>query len=241
MTRAAKWTLGTVASILCLGVVLQWLGWKKPTRTEKQSIGLANRIPRQVSGWIGRDEALGETELTRRAVENILNFDEAIYRIYRQGSREFGVYVAYWAPGRMPTRLIELHTPDRCWVENGWLCQGSKFAYRLAQEAAFPPAQWRVFTPPGRSEQTYVLFWLLVGDRSYDFGERLNRAPNPFRWWGQFVQEVTAGYRGHLFVRLTSNHPFEELAGDAGWQQVTSALVELGVVDKSASHSARAN
>lgn len=227
MTRAAKWTLGIVGTILCLGVVLQWFDWKKPTRTEKVSIGLPSRIPQQVSGWTGRDEALGDTELTRRAVENILNFDEAVYRIYRKGSSEFGVYVAYWAPGRMPTRLIELHTPDRCWVENGWICKDSKFGYQFGAETMFPPAQWRVFTPPGHSAPTYVLFWLLVDGQPYDFGKRLNSAPNPFRWWGQFMQEMADGYRGHLFVRLTSNRPFEELAGDAGWQQLTAALGQL--------------
>ena len=50
----------------------------------------------------------------------ILQFDEMVYRSYRQGGVEVQIYAAYWKPGSAPYGQAGVHTPDTCWVNAGW-------------------------------------------------------------------------------------------------------------------------
>lgn len=230
MKHTAKLSIGLAAGIVISAVVLQLLARRNEPSTERVSVGLTLALPNALPNWITRDELLGPTESAQGTIKNILNYDEYVYRVYLKGQTEVGVYVAFWAPGRMPTRMIQQHTPDRCWTENGWECKSAVFDQSLVFNGKpFLPAQGRVFTPPGGKQPTYVRFWLLVSGHNYDFGDSPNIMPNPFRWWGQFIKELVFGYEEHYFIRLTSNRPFEEIQDDPGFQEVLSALAKLGL------------
>jgi len=191
---------------------------------------LKGRLPQALPGWQTNELPLGPNELLTERATEILRFDEYVYREYSRASQGFAVYSAYWSPGKMPTRLIALHTPDRCWTENGWICQEQQFGVLVGQSGnMLYPAQWRVFTPPGQNNRQYVLFWLLVDGKPYNFGHRLNTIPHPLKWWSDVIDEAVAGSKEHLFVRITSSRPFEELAGDPGWEQLLVALGKLGL------------
>ena len=172
---------------------------------------------------------MGPNELVRNRTTELLQYDDCVYRQYVQGSRQFAVYAAYWSPGKMPTRLISTHTPDRCWTENGWRCIDQKFGFTIDRPGlSLPPMQWRIFEPPVGDTKEYVLFWLLVGGKPYDFGQRLNTVPNPMRWWLNVVEEATSGNQEQFFVRVTSHRPFEELAGDPAWDEFLQVLGRIG-------------
>jgi hypothetical protein len=65
------------------------------------------------------DVPLAQTEELVNTVEGRLRFDDVISRLYTSGSNQVGVYIAYWEPGKVPVRMVGVHTPDTCW--SAWL------------------------------------------------------------------------------------------------------------------------
>lgn len=180
-------------------------------------------------GWRSRELPLGPNEFLQEQVEKILNFDEVAHREYSRDGARFTVYIAYWGPGRMPTRLVASHTPDRCWTENGWTCVEMRFkeAHKLG-DVALQPAEWRLFKSPS-GQQTNVLFWHLVDGRIYDFGSRFTAIPDPVRWWKDAIRQAFRESSEQYFVRVTSNVSFAQLWEDRGFQRVMQGLAELGL------------
>jgi hypothetical protein len=218
------------ALALVVAVSMQAVGFFRETPAPRPP-HVGDEVPRQIAGWVGRDVPLGPNEFVAGEVEKILRYDEVVYREFRRGDTRFGVYVAYWGEGKMPSQLVASHTPDRCWTENGWRCLDMKFAQPVSVDgAAWLPAEWRLFTPPGESERTHVLFWHLNGGRLYDYGQRFNSVPDPVRWWRDVVRQAVQGNREQYFVRLTSNSPLETLWDDPGFQEVLHGLGRLGLV-----------
>jgi len=180
-------------------------------------------------GWRSREVPLGPNEFLEGQVGKILNFDEAVHREYTRGAVTFAVYAAYWGPGRMPTRLVASHTPDRCWTENGWTCLEMRFKEeRSVGNLALQPAEWRLFRSPA-GEKTHVLFWHLVDGRIYDFGSRFTAIPDPVRWWKDAIRQAFRGSSEQYFVRVTSNVPFAEIWNEPGFGSVMKGLAELGI------------
>ena len=223
-----------VALVLAGGIGLQLVRLRDVKQGDVTSparpIGLADRVPRSVAGWATADLPLGPTELVSTAAEKTLNYDDMVNRVYRRGGVEFGVYVAYWAPGRMPMEKVASHTPDRCWSENGWTCTESRFPENWATaDGPLKPAYWRTFVPPGERAPHYVVYWHLVGDELYDYGGGFNRRPSVVKWWRDMLHYAWAGSQEQYFVRVTSDRPFEQLRGDPGFEEVVRSLAALGI------------
>lgn len=236
MTRSNRslWVLVLAAIVLGGGALLQWM----PVRDVKEGdrsapvrqIRLAGQVPQGIAGWSVRDEPLGSNESLRSAVERTLNYDDYVYRVYSRGNESFGVYVAYWSPGRLPVQKVASHTPDRCWTENGWTCPEQRFAVTLPSgNEMLMPGQWRRFLPPNGAAEQFVLYWHLVGGQPYDYGERFNARPDLVKWWRDTVAYAFRGSDEQYFIRLTSDRPFEQLVGDPGFQEVLSAVGKLGL------------
>ena len=191
---------------------------------------LGRAVPLELTGWTGRELPLGASEFIAGEVEKVLNYDEVLYHEYNRGGENFAVYIAYWGAGKMPTRLVASHTPDRCWTENGWHCLDMKFKQPKVFEAtALQPAEWRLFEPPSGGSPIYVLFWHLVEGRTYDYGDRFNAIPDPVLWWKDAVQQAVLGSREQYFIRLTSSEPLENLWNDPGFAEVLRGLEQLGL------------
>jgi len=217
------------AIVLVLAVGAQALGRLRETPVTREK-HLAALVPLELPGWSGKDVPLGPNEFIAGEVEKVLNFDDALNREYSRGAKSFAVYVAYWGYGKMPTRLVASHTPDRCWTENGWRCLEMKFKQEERFEGeTLQPAEWRLFEPPGGGKPTYVLFWHLVEGRVYDYGERFNAVPDPFLWWKDAVQQAVMGSREQYFIRLTSSAPLETLWSDPGFGEVLRGLKAIGL------------
>lgn len=233
MKSRAVLVLATLVLLTAAG--LQFIRVRDMTGGERQQparpAGLKNQIPATLAGWTVRDEPLGPNESVRSAVERTLNYDDYVYRLYRRNGVTVGVYVAYWAPSRMPVQKVASHTPDRCWTENGWTCLESRHHEMIASPAAaLRAAQWRIFRAPGSGDQKeHVLFWHLVGPRLYDYGERFNATPGLIQWWRDAISYALSGSQAQYFIRVTSSVPFERLAGEAGWNELLAALAKLGL------------
>ena len=201
------------------------------TQSAVRRIQLATTLPKAVTGWEAADEPLGPTEFLQTAVEKNLNYDDMVNRVYRSGVRSFGLYVAYWSPGRMPVQKVASHTPDRCWSESGWTCEEMRIDDRIkVGDQLLLPARWRLFRPPvaGGAKQ-YVLYWHLVGGDLYDYGDGFNQRPDPLQWWRDAVHYALKGSSEQYFIRMMSSQPLEELQGDVGFQEVLGALAKLGL------------
>ncbi|MBL9188111.1 MAG: hypothetical protein JNK23_11565 [Opitutaceae bacterium] len=237
----ARLILILAATVLLMAVALQFVRVRHSTAGERdpaaRRLDLKRQIPAQVAGWSVTDEPLGPNEAVRGAIERTLNYDDYVYRLYRRGGMTVGIYAAYWAPDRMPVQKVASHTPDRCWIENGWTCLDQRFAEKIsASDARLQPAQWRIFQAPGRDGRLeHVLYWHLVGAKLHDYGGRLATSPGIIGWWRDAVAYALAGSREQVFVRVTSSVPFERLQGEAGWKTLVEALASLGL---SAGHGA---
>ena len=130
---------------------------------------LATDIPVALPGWSYRELPLAETEETRNAVMNTLQFDQFVSRIYHRGPAIVTIYAAYWGPNKVPPRAVGVHTPDTCWVQNGWTRLDRTHAVQLTtpQGTAFKPAEYGVYTA-GHARQN-VYFWHLVGGAAYSY------------------------------------------------------------------------
>ncbi len=230
-TRSAlwRWSLLVPAGALLLAVSMQgFVRFSEKAQTREPH--LARSLPVAMTDWTSRDVPLGPSEFMVGEVEKVLNFDEYLNREYTRAGEKFGLYVAYWGAGKMPTRMVASHTPDRCWTENGWQCREMKFK----QTGVFPglalqPAEWRVFVPPRGEQPTYVIYWHLVEGRIYDYGERFNQVPSPTLWLKDAVAQAIQGSREQYFIRLTSSQPLENLAADPGFAVLLRGLGELGL------------
>jgi hypothetical protein len=193
---------------------------------------LAQAIPSQVAGWSSRELPLGANEFLSDVAEKVLNYDDVVFREFSRGGERFQVYVAYWGAGKMPTRMVASHTPDRCWTENGWQCLSMKFKQpETVGTTPLKPAEWRLFQPPSGEKPVYVMYWHLVEGHLYDYGSRFNQIPDPVLWWKDAVQQAVLGSREQYFIRLTSDEPLESLWNEPGFSVVVGSLAKLGLAD----------
>lgn len=223
------------AAVLVAAVGLQFVRFRDMSGGDRTAaarpIELQRRLPAQLAGWVVNDEPLGPNETVRTSIERVLNYDDYVYRLYRRDGTTVGIYAAYWAADRMPVQKVASHTPDRCWIENGWTCLDQRFAERIATGPVhLQPAQWRIFQEPGRDgRKEHVLYWHLVGTRLHDYGGRLATSPGLIAWWRDAVAYAVAGSREQLFVRVTSSVPFERLQAEPGWKTLVEVLAGLGL------------
>ena len=224
-------TLGIGAAVLIGALSIQFLRTSQKAATPVAPHDrLATIFPTTIGGVVtARDLELGETETARTEVEKTLRYDDLLFREYRLRRGTVTVYIAYWGPGRMPTQLVASHTPDRCWVSAGWTCEEMKHEIALAAaQGAKVPGEWRRFSAPNGT-RLQVQFWHLVGGEPYDYGDRSNRVPSVWRWWRDAARQAFRAPPEQYFIRVTSDVPFEQLAGDAGWRAIEEALVRVGL------------
>jgi hypothetical protein len=228
-----QWSLVFPGLVLVAAVAMQGVHFFRET-PKTHDPHLAQAVPLALSGgWTGKDVPLGANEFLSNEVGKVLNYDAVLNREFSRGGETFGVYVAYWGAGKMPTRLVASHTPDRCWTENGWRCLAMKFKQpEIFEGAVLQPAEWRIFEPPLGGSPTYVLYWHLVEGHAYDYGDRFNNVPSPVLWWKDAVQQAVLGSREQYFIRLTGNEPLETLWSDPGFAEVLRGLGRLGLVVK---------
>ena len=228
-----SWSLLLPGLVLVAAVGIQGVQFFRET-PHARAPHLRQTVPLAPVGWSAREVPLGANEFIAGEVEKVLNYDEVLNREYSRAGEDFGVYVAYWGAGKMPTRLVASHTPDRCWTENGWQCLEMKFKVAESLDGAtLQPAEWRVFKPPRGGAPTYVMYWHLVEGKTYDYGDRFNNVPDPFLWWKDAVQQAVLGSREQYFIRLTSSAPLENVWNDPGFGEILRGLGQLGLTVRS--------
>lgn len=162
----------------------------------------------------------------KRALSEQLNYDDAIFVNYYQPGIRISIYVAYWAPERMSQRLVAGHTPDVCWVAGGWKSVTKHIDRAIVNDGTTQlNLERRLFIKNERKE--YLVFSHIVGGQVSSYQHDL-RSP-----LYAFVSELfTKGFRQReeqLFIRISSDRPFEEFRFSAPVSQFIDQLMnEVG-------------
>jgi hypothetical protein len=225
--------IGGLALVLAVATAFQIRGRSHETAHPVARPRIAEIVPKASNNWTVSDELLGATEAVSQSALKTLNLDDYVYRRFQRGATWYTIYAAYWAPGRMPTRLVASHTPDRCWTENGMRCVEMRFkeVYELNGKRLWG-AEERAFTGATGGEKTFVAYWHLVEGKLYDYGDRFNAIPHPWLWWKDTVAQAVYGSREQLFVRIASNTPIPELWRSADFREVVSVVAGMGLYAK---------
>jgi hypothetical protein len=202
-----------VSAVLSAGILA---GMLRPMEAMPRMVDLGNELPAELPGWTMRDLPLGDTETIIEATKNILRFDSFVHRKFRRGEYLVTVYGAFWSAGTMPSQSVASHSPDHCWVLAGWKCNDwqSRAAPARASQL-LGPVEVRSFVAP--SGQTMnVWYWHLQNGVSADYGFRGNIMNYTSRWLRDSMRQVFSSSPEQFFIRLSSQQPLEDFAGDPG-------------------------
>lgn len=191
----------------------------------KPAWSLGEYLPRSSRDWRGEDEPIADTEALRGAVNNVLNFDDGVLRKYRRGSDEFSVWVAYWKPGKMPSREIAFHIPDKCWTAAGLKRTAANYSYvRCCGGQPLSPGQYREFEAP--SVHQYVVYWHIFDSRTIIYNP--DGSPSDLSMLTDLWRRGLRQRGEQFFIRISSPLDLDLLWNDPGFQEVIELLASLG-------------
>ena len=184
---------------------------------------LAELLPAAPAGWTAR------TTPDLEQYSGTLHTHALVERVYSQGpgleSAHVTLYLAYWRPGEAPVSLVDAHTPDSCWPGTGWEAKSvpdSRPALGIGGRM-LAPAECRLFAL--NSFETRVWFWHLYGGRPLVFVDphsAINIVKLAWRFGFGSAQD-------QLFVRISSNRPWEEIAAEPILKRFFENLSPLGL------------
>ncbi len=216
-----------VVVILLAVIGIQFASYLTPVPESTLTQKLDILIPSTLPGWEVKDLDLGSTESVTARSHSLLKLDDFVHRSYSRGDRSFTVYVAYWESGKMPVRLVNQHTPDRCWTEVGYICTDRKWNIeRTVNGKQLQPGQWGIYELNDFKNYTY--FWHIVGGEVHWYGgNRVNTRSSLSTVWEDFRKFGLNVHREQFFVRIVSAQPMDDLWDEAGFNTVLSDLADL--------------
>lgn len=196
---------------------------------------LEELLPERIPGWQSTNVPLSQTPEGEERVLAVLDLDDVFCRQYTKGDTEIMVYVAYWYPGSEPYSSVAIHNPDSCWVIAGWdvLERESNRSVELAGYS-LKEHEYGVYLKDGNEVE--VLFWHLLGGEPNKYIKHMlwtSSGLDSFKRQFYFIFNMyQMGFdlgQDQLFVRVSSNKPFEEIEESGELQEILSALEGLGL------------
>lgn len=196
-----------------------------PSATLKESLSII--VPEKLDGWSVEDHKMSASPESSARISDFLNFDDALFRVFTKGDTFVGLYIAYWTPGKASYRWAGAHTPDTCWVLNGWTRLDRKYAIPLVCDGYnFKPAEFGIYEKDGLAQNIY--FWHLVGGEPFSYKQE--GAPNILAALLD-VKEYGINLREEqFFIRFSSNRTIEELEKMSGFKQISASLHKIGLL-----------
>jgi exosortase len=209
--------------VAALGASLVAFSTKDPGAPAGPDPDLEALLPAPPAGWTSADtpgmDRFSDTLRTHALVE----------RVYSAGpgldSSHVTLYLAYWRPGQAPVSLVDAHTPDACWPGTGWVSipvPAERETLSISGRR-LPPAECRLFA---RSAfKTHVWYWHLYGGRPLAYVD-------PYSAVRLLKLSLRYGFRraeDQLFVRVSTNRPWEEVAALPAFQRYFEGLRPLGL------------
>ena len=212
----------------------------QPKSAPKATDHLKKVIPASLDGWTSKDIPLGPNEEAVRAAEKILGSNEYFNKEYTSsdGTKSFVVYIAYWEAGKANGRVVTDHTPDKCWILNGWENDKSKARSDVVlkvDDMKLIPAFYRrmIYKNFSTPVERFVCFWHMMDGERYDYGDSATFF-NAFSF--EYLKNVLLStFRGapeQYFIRVDSSQDILTLKEDKEFQKIIKALGKLILEDK---------
>jgi exosortase len=199
-----------VGGLSAAAVLIGFFVWN--TRPAPQATSAAPNLlallPESSAGWLVRTRDLYEFSGALQT-EHLAQRD--YFRPGNDGAAtEIVIYTAYWRAGQAPVSLVASHTPDACWPGAGWEMLPLRDArVRLTHASrTLPEAEQRIFVSQGKPH--HVWFWHLHDGRPIAYRDPYSAIELLRIAWKY-------GFRrggDQLFVRISSNRPWSEIAGE---------------------------
>ena len=161
---------------------------------------------------------------------SLLQTDHLLQRSYLRKApsgppMQITFYLAYWSAGQAPVSLVSSHTPDTCWPGSGWVWQAHTAAPSpfLVGGRTLPKPEYLLFKNDAYPQ--HVWYWHLYAGQPIPQIAPLS--PRTF-----LKLALRYGFRAagdQLFVRISSNQPWEALCDDPLVIEVLSHLQPLGL------------
>lgn len=193
-----------VAAVVAIPIGGRALGPRRFGGTLEALLPVAISLP----GWQVSRRPIADTPEMKRAINELLNFEDGCLQEFKQGELRISVYIAYWPPGRMSQRAIAGHTPDVCWVGAGWRNEddGTRMIEVEAGNGRLR-LQHRIFRQEPYGEE-HVVFAHLVAGRVVTYGA--GQGPPWYAWVDDLLRLGFAQRTEQFFVRVSSNRPAAE-------------------------------
>ncbi len=191
-------------------------------------------FPVKIGDMTSVDKPLGNTEEVAHAASDILDVSEYLHREYTlPDGRSFVVYISYWNPGKSDIRSASRHTPDRCWVSNGWKIDQSSRNNNDSISAMGGPlmdAYYRFYEYSmdfGRKYRRSVWFWHIVNGERYDYRTKDNYTANPFVYLNNMINQALYGSPEQYFIRVDSAEDLHGFLDNKDFQKFLDILGKL--------------
>ncbi|CAA6694169.1 MULTISPECIES: exosortase-associated EpsI family protein [unclassified Lentimonas] len=215
-------TLGIATLLIALGLRAYFAFVPPPEPTLHEA--LADIVPSELPGWKIKDMDMAESPESSARITDFLNFDDAIFRVFEKDDTFVGLYIAYWTPGKASYRWAGSHTPDTCWVLNGWSREAREYGVPFTHEnTEFEPAEYGVYSKNNAAQQVY--FWHLIGGKAYSYQQKGN-----LYFLNSLIDIKNHGLnlrKEQFFIRLSSNKDLEDLKKTNGFEQIMNSLVTI--------------
>lgn len=221
--------------------LFSYIQFRAPSTQQAKTSGhISKTIPQNPKGWTSEELPLGNTPELERATRKTLLANEYFNREYKSKDKSFVVYIAYWKKGQEGTANASSHTPDRCWVQNGWENHKDmmKYAYEMpiVRGQKLMPAYYRFLTfetKSGEKISRNVMFWHVTEGKRYDYGKGSTRVRNPLDYLKNAFIASFIGSPEQYFIRIDTSDNCDELLKDEGFQEVLSALGKMALAEDS--------
>ena len=184
-------------------------------------------LPTEINGWSYADFDLATSDESSDRIASFLNFDDSLYRVYKKENIHVGVYIAYRTPGKVSYRWAGAHTPDTCWVVNGWTRLDREYSIPFqVNEIKLKNAEFGIYKKDRSIENVY--FWHLVGGEPFGYAQK--EIPNIF---GALIDIQKYGLnlrQEQFFIRISSNENLETLQSTEGFDSIISGLSQLSLL-----------
>ncbi len=218
-------TIGFLTFFSVLGLKLFFVF--SPTPPISLSEPISEILPKEIDGWSYIDFDLATSAESSDRIASFLNFDDSLYRVYKKGKIRVGVYVAYWTPGKVSYRWAGAHTPDTCWVVNGWTRLDREYSIPFqVNDIKLKNAEFGIYKKDRAVENVY--FWHLVGGEPFGYAQK--EIPNIF---GALIDIQKYGLnlrQEQFFIRISSNENLESLKRTEGFDLIIKELSRLSLL-----------
>jgi len=201
-------TTGFLTFFSVLGLKLFFVFSPAPPISLEESI--SDIIPKEINGWSYADYDLASSDESSDRVSSFVNVGDCLYCVC--------------TPGKVSYRWAGAHTPDTCWVVNGWTRLDREYSIPFqVNEIKLKNAEFGIYKKDRTVENVY--FWHLVGGEPFGYAQK--EIPNIF---GALIDIQKYGLnlrQEQFFIRLSSNEDLESLKQIDGFNEIIKGLSRL--------------